>query len=579
MSNQVETGIALVDSLYRISRLVSETDDVRQALEVVLDEIVASLKPTSASVALVDPDTSQLDIEVARNLPPDQLKRRLGVGEGITGQVVLHGQPILVRDVRLNPHYIPLNQSVLCEMAAPMIVRTLKLGRIEESVVGVVNVDSEQPGAFSEQDLKLLTVLTNEATRVLARLWHLRQLRETTAQLETLINAGQQLVRHRGIKSIAQAITIDARRLIRSRRCAVFLVDPVENCLRLAWLEGPGRLALDDEKTIRLEESALGVAVRRGKQVQVDDLARTEEHHFVELVQEEGLQSMLATPLVHDKEVIGLLNVYTDHAHRFSNDERRLLQGLASLGAVAIQNARLYQRVFASEETVRKNERLTTLGLLSAEIAHEIRNPLTVIKLLFDSLDLDFAEGDPRTQDAEVIHEKLNQLEDIVGRVLEFGRSRTGVHARYELNRLVEDSLRLVRPKLEQAQVAVNFEAHPQPLHIEVHKGQLQQVMLNLIINAMQAMPQGGQLILSTCQSEHEGIPVARLSVRDTGCGIPERLRPRIFESFLTGRTEGTGLGLAISKQILKAHRGGITLTETSPAGTCFVCYLPLARA
>src|SRR5690606_36999694 len=116
-------------------------------------------------------------------------------------------------------------------------------------------------------------------------------------------------------------------------------------------------------------------------------------------------------------EVIGVLSIFTDQPRRFDNDERRLMRGVANLAAVALQNARLYQRVFESEEHLRHSERLTTLGLLTAEIAHETRNPLTVIRLLFGSLNLQFPADDPRATDVTIIREKLDQLESFVTRV------------------------------------------------------------------------------------------------------------------------------------------------------------------
>ena len=151
-------------------------------------------------------------------------------------------------------------------------------------------------------------------------------------------------------------------------------------------------------------------------------------------------------------------------AASFNNDEKSSFQTIASLAALAMQNAKLYHRIFLSEETLRRSERLTTLGLLAAEIAHEIRNPHTVIKLLFDSLDDNFPEDDPRRKDTEIIYEKIQQLEDIVGRVLEFGKSSESMKSDICVNNLVEDTIRLVRMKLKQQ----NRASLQPPLHSSI---------------------------------------------------------------------------------------------------------------
>ncbi len=214
---------------------------------------------------------------------------------------------------------------------------------------------------------------------------------------------------------------------------------------------------------------------------------------------------------------------------------------LASLGAVALQNARLYARVFQSEESLRKNERLTMLGLLAAEIAHEIRNPLTVLKLLQGGLGADFPADDPRRTDLRVIGEKLDQLEAIVSRVLNFAKAPTSLHTRCSLVEMVEDTLVLVRPKLTQNKVQLVFSPPAGPVIVDGHKGQLQQVLLNLIINALQAMPSGGTIILTLGAEARAGGSVAVLEVADTGSGVPDAIRDRIFDSFLSSRAGGHG--------------------------------------
>jgi signal transduction histidine kinase len=281
--------------------------------------------------------------------------------------------------------------------------------------------------------------------------------------------------------------------------------------------------------------------------------------------------------LLYEGEVLGVLAVFTERLHRFDNDEKRLLAALASLGAVALQNSRLYTRVFQSEDSLRKNERLTTLGLLAAEIAHEIRNPLTVLKLLHGGLGVDFTPDDPRRTDMRVIGEKLDQLEAIVTRVLNFAKAPNSLHTRCPLQEIIEDTLVLLRLKLAQSKIDLRFEPPPRPLVVEGQQGQLQQVLLNLIINSMQAMPDGGTITLTLDAQLRESGPLAVVELSDTGTGIPDNIRDRIFDSFLSGRPGGTGLGLAIAKRVLNSHYGDLTLVTSSPAGTTMRLTLLLA--
>jgi signal transduction histidine kinase len=534
-----------IDSLYRISSLVSDTEDPKEALQLIVQEIVRVLKPSSASISLINPDTHRLELEVYLGLSEESIEIKLELGQGITGWTALHGKSLIVPDVNKEPRYICVRPNIRSEMAVPMEDRA--------------------------QSHKILTLLTNEASRVVARLWLIKQLRAKANQLESLVNMSQRLVGELDSDEILEGLAREGRQLMDCKCCAIFVLSPGKTDLKLHTMIGiEGRI--EAEETLSLNNSAIGAAIHRRKQIEVSDLSFTEENEFLRVVQREGLVSMLVSPITFGDEVIGVLNAYTNRQHRFNNDEKKVFATLASLGALSIQNARLYARIFSSEESLRRNEKLTTLGMLAAEIAHEIRNPLTVIKLLFDSLDLQFEETDERSTDVEVIGEKLDQLEEIVGRVLNFGRNREGLHARYDLNKLLQDTLRLVRLKLQQQKIEIDFRPHPNALKVEVNKGQIQQVALNLILNATQVMPDGGRIEVTT----KPGDGLAEFTISDNGPGIPEAIQDDIFESFLTNRPDGTGLGLSISKRILRSHRGDIELQKSSPAGSSFRAWIPM---
>lgn len=559
----------IIDSLYRISSLVSSTEDPSEALRFILEEIMQALNPSSASISLVNPDTNRLEIEVESGLSPEDEDLDLRLGEGITGWVALHAQPLLVPDVRQEGRYVQINPGVRSEMAVPMEEHGL--------VIGVVNVDSVHGNAFDQEDLKILSLLTNEATRVVSKLWLIRQLKIKADQLQGLVRIGQRLGGSIQLKNAVDYLTRESRKLLRCRMTALFFLQPDGHTMTLASLNDSDSGFAGLVSSFSVEDSAVGACIQFRKTIELPNLANTEEGHLPDIIRDRGLVSMLVCPIVMEEQVIGTLHAYTDRPHRFNDDERKIFQTVANIGAVAIQNTRLYSRVFSSQELLRKNERLTTLGLLAAEIAHEIRNPLTVIKLLFESLDLNFEPKDERQKDVEIISEKLDQLEQTVGRVLSFGKTRQDMHARYQFHQLVEDTVALVRLKCRQRRIQIEYQPYSEELFIEGNKGQLQQALLNLIINSMDAIdPEAGGRIRLWSDREstkHQNLVV--FYVEDDGSGINKGVQDQIFDSFLTQKTEGTGLGLSIVKRIMKSHRGDIVLKKTGPEGTTFRSWLP----
>jgi signal transduction histidine kinase len=169
-------------------------------------------------------------------------------------------------------------------------------------------------------------------------------------------------------------------------------------------------------------------------------------------------------------------------------------------------------------------------------------------------------------------------LEEIVTRVLGFGKAPASLHTRCTLSEIIEDTIVLIRLKLAQNDIALDFVPPPQALILDGQKGQLQQVLFNLLINSMQAMPEGGSITISVKEERKGHAHRAVMDVTDTGTGIPRSIRDRIFDSFLSGRPDGTGLGLAIAKRVLIGHHGDIELVSTGPKGTTFRVTLPLAK-
>jgi signal transduction histidine kinase len=290
--------------------------------------------------------------------------------------------------------------------------------------------------------------------------------------------------------------------------------------------------------------------------------------------------SLLSVPLLFAGQVIGTLSVYTGVPYNFSNEEIRILSALAELSAIAIEKARLYERIVDVEEQLRQNEKLSALGLLAAEVAHEIRNPLTVMKMLYHSLDLKFPAGDPRTKDARIISEKIEHLNKIVEQILAFARTSEPKFAAVNLNQLLDELGLLVRHKLKNQNVLWTTKL-PTDLPLVLGDAtQLEQVFLNVILNASEAMPNGGKLTItakSVSSPKSNTVPNrVMIEFKDTGEGMNEEQQRRAFSSLLnsTKRT-GTGLGLAIVHRIVEAHHGKLMLRSRIGKGTSISIELP----
>jgi len=363
--------------------------------------------------------------------------------------------------------------------------------------------------------------------------------------------------------------------------CSVLLLDFSREWLdvRASYGAGPAYLR---KPRLSVEESLVGVVVRRKKPLQVENVQRSSRYQSLEVARQEGLVSLLSVPLLFTGQAIGALNVYTAELHSFSNEEIRILSALAQLSAIAIEKARLYERIVDVEEQLRRNEKLSALGLLAAEVAHEIRNPLTVMKMLYHSLDLKFPIQDPRARDVEVIGQKMDLLNKIVEQILDFARSAEPRLQRVNINELIDDLGLLTRHKLQHQNVQWVRKLAPDLPAVMGDAAQLEQAFLNVVLNAVEAMPKGGRLTILTraVSLQGPGGPQRHVAIefKDTGEGMSEAQRKRAFTSLLsTTKDKGTGLGLAIVGRVVEAHHGTIKIASTPGRGTTLEIVLPSA--
>jgi signal transduction histidine kinase len=250
------------------------------------------------------------------------------------------------------------------------------------------------------------------------------------------------------------------------------------------------------------------------------------------------------------------------------------------------QEARATAARIATEAHLRRAEKLATIGQMAAEIAHEVGTPLNVIGGRARSLARRVAEPADVQKNAEIISTQVDRITKIIRQVLDSSRKSRPTSSEVDVLKTVRETLEFVEESLKQRQIAVDVRCEPELRPIPGDPDEIQQVCLNLIMNAIHAMPEGGQIVINLeyVIRRKEGLdlappsPYLMLEFSDTGPGVPQADRARIFDAFFTTKDagEGSGLGLPVSHGIVKDHDGWMEVGDRPEGGAVFRVFLPI---
>lgn len=230
-----------------------------------------------------------------------------------------------------------------------------------------------------------------------------------------------------------------------------------------------------------------------------------------------------------------------------------------------------------NEQLVR-SARLSSLGQLSANIAHEIRNPLTSIKMRLYTLGRELKDTAKSKEDVDVISEDINSMEKIVNNFLDFARPPEPHLQKGDISQILKAAINLLLPKASTQNIEIKKNLADTLPEIELDKEQIRQAILNIMLNAIEALPQGGILEISTSTKKtgRRSKDIIEIKFQDTGQGISPLIKKKLFEPFFTTKERGTGLGLFITNRIIQAHRGIINIDSQPGEGTVVTIGLPI---
>jgi signal transduction histidine kinase len=418
-------------------------------------------------------------------------------------------------------------------------------------------------------------------------------------QLSALIEAGMILTAERSLLSVLQRIVEVACRLLQAKYGA------------LGVLDGQGRLkqfittGIDEDAragigALPAGEGILGLVARDGKPLRIRDITRDPRSYGVP-PHHPPMRSFLGVPIISKGTLFG--NLYLTEkqgAEEFSKEDEKLAVTLAAQAAVAIENASLYEEVRRSYEELKRSqgllvrqEKLASLGRLAAGLAHELNNPLSSVAGFAEALQRRAAAGEmargPGGADVQeyltLIREEVSRAAVIVRRLLDFARQREPSFGRVDLSEVVTKAVSFVQRQARLANQRIIVSPFPEGSLVHADAQMLQQVFLNLLTNALDAIEGGGEVRIAARRRREESGPAPGqvwldVTVSDTGTGIPAEDLPKVFDPFFTTKEvgKGTGLGLAICQSIVEQHRGSIEVqSEGAGKGTVVTVSLPLA--
>ncbi|MBI5566854.1 MAG: response regulator [Chloroflexi bacterium] len=389
-------------------------------------------------------------------------------------------------------------------------------------------------------------------------------------ELAALNMASQALTASLDLRQVLATVVREIQNLLNTEHAAVLLRDTDRDELVFAAVAGDNSERLMGVRQ-PMTVGIVGWVAREGQPVVVQDAEHDPRFwNGADTLLGYTTRAMLAVPIVSQQRVWGVVEAINRRDDVFSDQDRDLLAGLAASAAIAIENARLFQaerehrkQLQESQARVIHAEKMSALGRLVASLTHEINNPLQAVQsglyVLRESLDIEVDPAELR-EDLEIIEGEIRRIANLMQRLREFSRPVKLEPQPTDLHHLLENILQLVGKHLQQQRITAVKHWDSQLPRLLLNPDQLTQVAMNLVLNAIDAMPNGGTLtIVTACDRTRTSAPLVRLQVSDTGPGIPPEVLSHIFEPFFTTKATGTGLGLAISYEIVQSLGGEIS--------------------
>jgi signal transduction histidine kinase len=517
----------------------------------------------------------------------------------ITQNVTIEGHPAVsllrrARLMRLNDsndkEFLPLRENVHSALVVPL--------RYRGQPIGVVMLESLHPDAFSLYDEQLMGLIASHLAG-LVEYGRLREEAESRARNLGLIHeVVQQVIGLTDKREVAQITADLLAQYFAYELAAVLFLD--EN--QQPTIQGFGGTQAElvrrtlAGRPFSMQSGLTGYVFSTGRSMLVNDTSQEPLYHPLPSW---NAAAEMCVALKDGEHVLGIIDVESSHVNAFTHNDLVAIESLAGILAAVASSADQYQRLQttvrelrltqvelksrmeaqrAAESRLLQAAKMAAVGEMAATIAHELNNPLTTVTGFAELILSDAEASAPYRTEMEMILREARRASDVVRRLLDFSRQGEGTRTPTDMNAVVDDVVALSRHLIHTSNVNLTLNLAQDLPWVAVDRNQMKQVLLNLIHNALQAMPKGGELTITTAVRPRDQRSWFTLSVQDSGMGIKPEDLERIFEPFFTTKGErgGTGLGLSITYGIVTEHGGTIEVKSEPGKGSLFTVWLPL---
>ncbi|MGD8921655.1 MAG: response regulator [Candidatus Zixiibacteriota bacterium] len=572
LSNLIlQRRVGELNALYEAGKSIGSSLNLGELLRqlVVLASTVTEAQV--GSIMLLDEQKQYLTIEASIGLDKDIVKTtRLPIGASIAGYVAKTGEALIVKDVEADPRFQRINRERYG--AASLLCTPLK---IKNDILGVINMANKEDGAsFTEDDLRLLTTFASQAAVAVDDAYQFEKSMRRLIEFEILQELSHEMANIQNWVDFRDSLTEKLMRIF-----------PVDYGVWFTWNQATGTLTPDgalgrtgipltesgkidlkkisrasisltdleldkiDPKDVRALSAYVGEAIRANKNYP------------------EPKEAYMAVPILKGGDLAYVFYLGADSDRAYTDDD-------ISLARLVISQAAL---LFEKETALLNATRLLTMGNMISEISHDLRKPLTSIHGSLQILKQRWPAETENSNIFGIVEEEIHRLNELVRELVDFSNPNRYETTKVDLRQIVQRALDLVGPDLRKHNIESECSFDELNWDVIVNKNQIMEIFLNLMINAVDAMPGGGKLTVKGRieKPPHRNDEYLAVKIIDTGVGIKRENLSKIFDRYYTTKDSGTGLGLAVVERVISAHNGTLHVESNEGSGTIFSIYLP----